>query len=903
MSSDENDVPNFSPPTSPLRVRSPPTSPSKSPKTSPIRSPATSVSSVSSDSPSRSIDIRKAKRNKLPSRSTLQRRKQKRLNPESDGEDSDELEQEYDAEVEQLFTVTNEPDQDAAGNDRSETVKRRDSESILSDDSSDESSFSDTSSQSSSVHSLQSSNSLREGFSDGHHSDSEKDDNSDNVSNKTVLSLYAGSEMTANEALLDVLKLYVTDHWTKGSLDRNIKLIKKMLPKPNEFPASSKDAFKKLKDLTSQCSETEFLYCDKCLQLIETVNENCNHSEGHGKFYSFPIADQIKHMFEQRGLASVIDSYRDHESRKPGYICDITDGTEYKKVKQNFPNEYDLTLMWNTDGVALSSSSKQELWPILCTICEVPPRLRSSFTIVAGVFVSGKDPDMNVYLKPFSDSLMKLATNGVSWNHPVSKKTFTSKVTAPVLCADAPAKAIVLKHKSHGSRYACLICEQKTKKIDRPVEEVTKDGKKKPRLRRFLFTEDAAPIRTAERWQQLAAYAERRGKPRKGVIGRSVVFDIPHLNIDVCTCAEYLPLILLGVVKYLIIKIFDERGPWFIGNKVNLEDINNFISKEIKVPDYINRLPRKIKDLSYWKASELLAFLLFYSLPLFNGKLPDPYYQHWLLLVAAVFSLLKETISEDDLNSSDVMLRLFVRDIGALYGANCYTYNMHNLIHLTTQVRRWGPLWATSAFLFESCNGYLGKHVHGTKNLGQELINNIKNSQSVPVLENIVNSSDGGYNFKSSHLNCQLLGKPLQRDILTHDELTAIDSFRDIGIYVLYQRAKVLYDNYTSRIYDNNRKRANSFVLFTGENGKQKYGQVIIFVKSGQSLLLCLVRVYKILQKNLLFHKDTRYVIRHLLPVQETDDLIMIPVENLMRKVLKVGMYVGFRPNTYELNM
>jgi len=86
------------------------------------------------------------------------------------------------------------------------------------------------------------------------------------------------------------------------------------------------------------------------------------------------------------------------------------------------------------------------------------------------------------------------------------------------------------------------------------------------------------------------------------------------------------------------------------------------------------------------------------------------------------------------------MLRSFVRDIGVLYGEACDTFNAHTLLHVPLFVRRWGPLWATAAFLFEAFNGFIGDHLHGTKHLGKELIENIKISQMVAILDNIVNS-------------------------------------------------------------------------------------------------------------------------------------------------------------------
>ena len=55
-------------------------------------------------------------------------------------------------------------------------------------------------------------------------------------------------------------------------------------------------------------------------------------------------------------------------------------------------------------------------------------------------------------------------------------------------------------------------------------------------------------------------------------------------------------------------------------------------------------------------AHELRAWILYYSAAVLYGILPETYYQHHLLLVEAIFLLLKEKIhSEDVTHSSDIL--------------------------------------------------------------------------------------------------------------------------------------------------------------------------------------------------------------------------------------------------------
>ena len=344
-------------------------------------------------------------------------------------------------------------------------------------------------------------------------------------------------------------------------------------------------------------------------------------------------------------------------------------------------------------------------------------------------------------------------------------------------------------------------------------------------------------------------------------------------------------------------------GAWYLGNK--LDEIETQITK-IKVPDFVKRLPRKIKDIKYWKASEFRNFLLYYSLPLFRDRLPKEYFQHWLLLVEAVTILLKDAISDDELNAAEIMLRSFVRDISPLYGDLCYTYNIHNLLHLCLLVRRWGNLWATSAFNFEGFNGYISSHIHGTKHLGKEFVIHVKITQSVAILENIVNAPPA--DAPRMHLLpsvTEFLGRPISVNSL--DDVQKAALFQStLGTFVLHVRAKIKSVIYTTKLYDEDKKRAHSFIQFHSQINDRvpfEYGEILVFVIAGNGELCCLVILFRIVHNDLFVHEESRYTLRTLLPVTDSGKLIVFPVDQIVTKVLKVGNYLGLRPNSYEVNL
>lgn len=59
-----------------------------------------------------------------------------------------------------------------------------------------------------------------------------------------------------------------------------------------------------------------------------------------------------------------------------GEICDVYDGHLYRKHVRFLSNPANVSLMINTDGVAVFKSSSTSLWPIWVVINELPKRKR-----------------------------------------------------------------------------------------------------------------------------------------------------------------------------------------------------------------------------------------------------------------------------------------------------------------------------------------------------------------------------------------------------------------------------------------------------------------------------------------------------------------------------------------------
>ena len=213
--------------------------------------------------------------------------------------------------------------------------------------------------------------------------------------------------------------------------------------------------------------------------------------------------------------------------------------------------------------------------------------------------------------------------------------------------------------------------------------------------------------------------------------------------------------------------------------------INRQISK-IKPTNEIQRLPRSLDSIAFYKASEYRAWMLFYGLPILSNFLPAEYTHHLSLLVSSLHIIFSDCIYQEDLDIAHSLLSTFYESTGRLYSDSIYTANMHSLIHTVPLVQLWGPLWAYSMFGFENLNGYISTTFHGTQRIVFQISFNIQLLQTLPdkleelsasesTQEYIKNLFSNNKNMLEIGEHTYALGK-IRSHQLTTDELTIISS-------------------------------------------------------------------------------------------------------------------------------
>ena len=129
------------------------------------------------------------------------------------------------------------------------------------------------------------------------------------------------------------------------------------------------------------------------------------------------------------------------------------------------------------------------------------------------------------------------------------------------------------------------------------------------------------------------------------------------------------------------------------------------------MPKEFVRKPRSLFEWQRWKATEFRQFLLYTGLVVLHEKLSDAVYKNFLRFSVGIRLLLDKSSNAEHIDSAHKLLTLFVKHFSELYGSDMVVYNVHNVIHLSDDCKRYGSLDNISAFCLENYLGSLLKLV------------------------------------------------------------------------------------------------------------------------------------------------------------------------------------------------
>lgn len=388
-------------------------------------------------------------------------------------------------------------------------------------------------------------------------------------------------------------------------------------------------------------------------------------------------------------------------------------------------NVTEVSLQVNIDGLPLFKSSGAQLWPILGRL--VKPKISKPFVI--GLYSGDQKPtSVAEYLNHFVRDLNDLFQNGVRVSDESEERVEFS--LSCIIC-DAPAKAFVKQIKGHSGYHGCDKCRQRG----------VWHGK-------MTFPSTNSPLRTDALFDEMQD-AEHH-------IGQS-----PFHNLPVGMVSQFpidaMHLVYLGVVKRMILLWI--KGPLENGCRIGMNAVKRISSSLADLKGFLPKeFSRKARTLDYverWKATEFRQFLLYTGPVVLKKQLPPHLYKHFILLFVSMLCLSCSFFCETYRDYVQELLYRFVSQFGEIYGRDMVVFNVHGLVHLPTDVHKFGPLENFSAFVFESFLGKMKRLVRRPTLPLQQVIRRISESKGNLFADAKVSEKEGI--LKKAHANGPLL--------------------------------------------------------------------------------------------------------------------------------------------------
>jgi len=530
--------------------------------------------------------------------------------------------------------------------------------------------------------------------------------------------LNATVTLSVGEILTNVLTLAKKHNWNHIEKEDLMKFTCALLNDQKTLP-SSRFLLDKL--FFSKKGMRYFFFCSNCTHFLLDVgadrhaevtiscpNQKCtkeNNLSDLSKatyFVVFDIPSQLNILLKNPEVRKKLVNPFDHVNKpEDNTMRDLYDGSCYRSFAhyaENLasPASHVISFSLSVDSASLCSFSGQSICPCFLMVNELPTVLRMKNLMIAGLWFGLKKEKMDLFLPPIISHLKKLSIDGFSLQFEDETWHFLAFLIACV--ADSVARCDVQGIHAHRGDYPCSWC------LCEGVEYINS--------RIFPHESTLPPPRTIE-----GMLADSRKALEKKIFVRGVKYLTPLASaplfhpvhgfiVDQMHAKDE------GTTKAFLNSWLGEDGktPYYI-KKANVARINALLNG-VKIPKELRKGVRSLTQVSYWTGRELENWCLFLSLSVLPDFLPEQYIRHWALYVQGIYLLLNTEIHEDVVNLAEELLETFCLKTESLYGRHMLRFNLHILRHFAENCRRWGPLFALSAYQFEAGNQRLKKLVH-----------------------------------------------------------------------------------------------------------------------------------------------------------------------------------------------
>ena len=343
-----------------------------------------------------------------------------------------------------------------------------------------------------------------------------------------------------------------------------------------------------------------------------------------------------------------------------------------------------IMLQISIDGLPLFKSSNMQFWPILGRMfheTDTDMKLPKQPFII-GIYAGQQKPtNISEYLADFVNEMKTLEVEGL-YIQEINK--YVRLTLSSVIC-DAPARAFIKQIKYHSGYSGCDKC------VQRGVY-----------LNKVTFPETEAELRTDVQFDEMVDDGHHVGVSPLVELSLGMVSQFP---------LDYMHLVCMGVMRRLLWLWM--KGPVATRCRIGSVAVNAINASIMECQKYLPkeflRKGRSLEEVDRWKATEFRLFLIYTGPVILMGKLSDAFYKNFLLFFVSIYCLASPSYCQTHCDYAHNLLCLFVKNFGELYGRDMLVYNVHGLVHLAGDVKRFGSLDNFSAFPFESFLGKLKK--------------------------------------------------------------------------------------------------------------------------------------------------------------------------------------------------
>ncbi|KAK3909968.1 Halomucin [Frankliniella fusca] len=529
--------------------------------------------------------------------------------------------------------------------------------------------------------------------------------------------------------------------------------------------------------LLSETDLVRYFYCKTCSHSFGNIDHNTtpeivcpacrtiNEIKDLTKachFVLFDIGSQLELLFMNKevreNLVHPKEAVRLNGDRN--VLKDVYDGKCYREFAASLANhlgEKILSFVVCTDGSPLFKSSNYSVWPFFLCINELPPLLRMKNLLLGGLWFGNRHPPMDLYLQPVVNHLKSLSDRGIKVT--VEEEEWLIKAYTIACCVDSGARGAVQGVNSHSGYYSCNWCLIPGLYLENKVV--------------FPFSDVDHPKRTHETVKDHGAECLANDALLYvfGVQYVSPLVALPKFDIVLGMVQDFPHNVPFGIGRTFLDEwLHNSQRSFYIGSPEEMKILNKRMEK-LKPCIEVRRAIRPLKDMAFWKAREFENWVVIYSLIVVLQVLPAKFWTHWSYLVQAVYLLVGQTVTTENVNMAHKLIRYWVADVETLYGQKFMSFNVHIFSHFAENVSRWGPAWAVSTYCFESAIGKLKNTLHAHRGVPHQinremsynqarniLINSCSTPRTEIFIENIKSKPNKMLKYLSL-LECAVIGK------------------------------------------------------------------------------------------------------------------------------------------------